>query len=70
MLGTDETPEMTRARELYPIQSKQTYAGVAKAALAKSHVAAGAKLYTRDFYDYFNKYIFIENYNKEFIKQQ
>merc|ERR1739838_639673 len=40
MLGTDETPEMTRARELYPIQSKQTYAGVAKAALAKSHVAA------------------------------
>merc|ERR1739838_489205 len=40
MFGTDETPEMTRAKELLSIQSKQTYAGVAKAALAKNHVTA------------------------------
>jgi len=39
-LGTDETPEMTRARDLYPIQSQNAYTGEAKAAMTRNHVDA------------------------------
>merc|ERR1739838_737931 len=40
MLGTDVTPEMTLAKDMKPVQSKQAYQEAAKAALAKHHVAA------------------------------
>ena len=42
MLGTDVTPEMTLAKDMKPVQSKQAYQEAAKAALAKHHVAAGS----------------------------
>merc|ERR1739838_1093204 len=40
MLGTDVTPEMSLAKDMKPIQNKQSYEGAAKAALAINHVAA------------------------------
>merc|ERR1739838_918648 len=40
MLGTEETPEMARAKDLLPISSKHAYESAAKAALAKHHVTA------------------------------
>ena len=40
MLGTEETPEMTRAKDLRLI-SKQAYGGRAKLDLKKPHVNAG-----------------------------
>merc|ERR1739838_1117115 len=39
-LGVDITPEMTLAKDMKPVQSKQAYQEAAKAALAKHHVAA------------------------------
>merc|ERR1739838_676856 len=38
MLGTEETPEMARAKDLHPISCKQAYEGEAKSALVKHHV--------------------------------
>ena len=41
MIGTDETMEMTLAKGLKPIISKQAYEGDAKAGLARPNVGAG-----------------------------
>merc|ERR1739838_1292743 len=39
-LGTEETPEMSLARDLKPIQSKKAYEEAAKASLQRNHVGA------------------------------
>ena len=41
MIGTDETMEMTLAKEMKPIISKQAYEMAAKAGLARPNVEAG-----------------------------
>ena len=43
MLGTDITPEMSRAKELKPITSKQLYENDAKANLVNTNIPAGRK---------------------------
>merc|ERR1712038_1691217 len=44
MLGTDETPEMTLAKELEPFRSKQAYEADAKASLVNTNVGADGQL--------------------------
>ena len=41
MLGTDVTPEMSLAKNMKPIQSKQAYELAAKIHRATNHLAAG-----------------------------
>ena len=45
MLGTDETPEMIRSKELKPITSKQAYEEKAKKDLPKTNVGAGQRMF-------------------------